>query len=249
MIQQNNKNHTPNNIRLNRYLSKCGIASRRKAEHLIQNGKIKVNGKTVTDLSTTVGPADKVIYKGKPLKPEPSVYILMNKPKNALTTKHDPQNRPTIFDWLNTNKLPNIFPVGRLDRNTSGVILLTNDGSLANRLTHPGKKIEKVYHVTLNKPLPKPTAQAILKPHYIDNDYLAPDSLTFPVPGDKQRLLLGIHSGQNRIVRRMFKTWGYHVKNLDRLTFAGIAKHNLKPGAWRYLKDREVRILRNKAGL
>lgn len=236
-------------IRLNRYLSICGIASRRKAETLIQSGKIKVNGKTVTDLSTRVHGTDSVFYNGQPVSPEPFTYLMLNKPKNTLTTKKDPSNRPTIYNCLNDNRLPHIFPVGRLDRNTSGVLLLTNDGQLANNLLHPSKKIEKVYHITADKHLPQSVLEQMAVPHYIDNDYLAPNSLVYPNPSDKKRVILSIFSGQNRIVRRMFKKWGFDVKNLDRLSFAGLKKNHLKPGEWRHLKKREVNIIRNKAGL
>lgn len=247
MPQKNNQK--PQAIRLNRYLSQCGLASRRKAEDLIATGKIKVNGKLVTSLSTMVHPSDTVVYNGMPVKPQSKVYILVNKPKNTITTKKDPQNRPTIFDWVKPPTNPNIFSIGRLDRNTSGVLLLTNDGNLSNNLTHPSRKIEKVYQVTLDQQVPQSTLKKLLQPQYVDNDYLEPVSLFYSNPLDKQRLVLTIHSGQNRIVKRLFKTWGYNVKNLDRIAFAGLHKNSLKPGAWRYLKTPEINKLMNKAGL
>lgn len=236
-------------IRLNRYIAACGIASRRKAEYLIKSGKIKVNGNTVTDLSIRVTPNDSVKYKGQKIQPEPFVYLMMNKPKNVLTTKADEKNRQTVFDWLTGSSLPEVFSVGRLDRNTSGVLILTNDGDLANRLMHPSQQVEKVYQATVDKPISKSTLEQMAKPQYVDNDYLKPHSLILPEPSDKKRAVLTIHTGQNRIVRRMFTKWGFRVKNLDRLSYAGLRKNHLKPGQWRYLKKREINILKNKAGL
>ncbi len=236
-------------IRLNRYLAVCGIASRRKAENLIINGKIKVNGKTVTDLSSQVQFTDQVHYNGTPVTPHPLIYLMLNKPKNSITTKHDPSNRQTVYKYLQSHNLPQIFPVGRLDRNTSGVLLFTNDGQLANNLMHPKQKIEKVYHVTIDRDIHQSTLEKMAQPQYVDNDFITPVSLVIPIPSDKKRVHLSIASGQNRIVRRLFKKWGFDVKNLDRLAFAGLKKNQLKPGDWRYLKQREVHIIRNKAGL
>lgn len=236
-------------IRLNRYLAVCGIASRRKAEQLINKGKIKVNGKIVTDLSTQVQINDRVHYNGQQVNPEPFLYLMLNKPKNTLTTKHDPNNRKTVYNHLQGHNLPQVFPIGRLDRNTSGVLLFTNDGQLANNLMHPKKGIEKVYQVTIDYHLPQSTLEKMAQPQYVDNDFIKLNSLIFPNASDKKRLLLSISSGQNRIVRRLFKKWGFNVKNLDRLSFAGLKKNQLKPGQWRYLKQREVNIIRNKAGL
>jgi 23S rRNA pseudouridine2605 synthase len=247
MVKTDSPNDYP--IRLNRYLANCGIASRRKAEQLINQGKIKVNGKTVTDLSTQVHFNDQVFCNGRKVTPEPFIYLMLNKPKNTLTTKHDPGKRQTVYNYLEGPNLPQIFPIGRLDRNTSGVLLFTNDGQLANNLMHPKKEIEKVYQVKIDHPLPQSTVEKMAQPQYVDNDFIAPNSLVIPNPSDKKRILLGITSGQNRIVRRLFKKWGFNVKNLDRLSFAGLKKNHLKLGRWRYLKQTEVNIIRNKAGL
>lgn len=236
-------------IRLNRYIAACGITSRRKAEYLIKSGKIKVNGNTVTDLSFQVTSDDSVKYNGQLIQPESYVYLMLNKPKNVLTTKNDEKNRQTVFDWLSDNSLPEIFSVGRLDRNTSGVLILTNDGNLANRLMHPSQQVEKVYKATVDKPIPKSTLEKMAQPQYINKDYFHPHSLILPELDDKKRIAITIHTGQNRIVRRMFKKWGFRVKNLDRLSYAGLKKNHLKPGEWRYLKKREINILKNKAGL
>lgn len=236
-------------IRLNRYLAECGIASRRKAEALIQAGKIKVNGKTVTALSTRVTASDTVKYNGQTLKQEASVYLMLNKPKDTLTTKKDHQGRKKVFDLLTDTRLPEVFAVGRLDRNTSGILILTNDGELANRLMHPKRAVEKGYQITLDQPVPASRLEAMAQPQYVDDDYLIPESLAFADFKDRKRLILSIHSGQNRIVRRMLTKWGYRVKNLDRISYAGLGKNSLKPAQWRHLKKREVNMLKNKAGL
>lgn len=236
-------------IRLNRYLAECGVASRRKAETLIESGKIKVNGKTVTDLSTRITSRDTVKYNGQTLKREASVYLMLNKPKDTLTTKKDHKDRKKVFDLLTDTHLPEVFAVGRLDRNTSGILILTNDGDLANRLMHPSRAIEKVYQITVDHPVSASKLEAMAQPQYVEDDYLIPQSLAFADFKDRKRLILSIHSGQNRIVRRMLTKWGYHVKNLDRISYAGLGKNSLKPGQWRHLKKREVNMLKNKAGL
>lgn len=236
-------------IRLNRFIAACGVTSRRKAEGLIQAGKIKVNGQTVIDLATQVTPADTVEYQGRILSREPFVYLMLNKPKNTITAKKDNKGRRTVMDLLARENLPDVFPVGRLDRNTSGILLLTNDGQLANKLMHPRRKVEKAYLAVVDKPVPAATLAAMAEPQYVDDDYLEPHSLLFPQPPDKKRIVISVSSGQNRVVRRMLTKWGYHVKNLDRVSYAGLEKNQLKPGQWRYLKGHEVNSLKNKAGL
>lgn len=236
-------------IRLNKYLAECGIASRRKADELIQAGKVKVNKATITELGVQVGDDDLVEYCGKKVDRNTTVYLMMNKPKDYLTTTDDPHNRKKVMDLLKSRKLPLVYPVGRLDRNTSGLLIFTNDGELANKLMHPSRKIEKMYKVTLDKPLPRKEMEKMVQGVQVDEDFIVPDSIMYQDPAQKTKVLVSIHTGQYRIVRRMFKTLGYDVKNLDRIYFAGIKKERLKPGEWRHLSKKEVNMLKNKAGI
>ncbi len=245
--QQNS--HNNKKIRLNKFLADCGIASRRKAEKLIQEGKIKVNGEVVSDLAIKVNEDDRVEYCGRPLKKQEQVYIMLNKPKDFLTTTNDPKNRNKVTDLIKDKKLPKLFPIGRLDRNTSGILILTNNGELANKLMHPSRNVEKMYKVTLDKPFPKKNLETLLKGIYVKNHFIKPNSIMYQSPQEKNKLVLSIHTGQYRIVRRMFKTMGYYVKNLDRIYYGGIKKEKLKPGQWRHLTKKEVNILKNQAGI
>lgn len=238
-----------NTTRLNKYLSECGVASRRKADELIKEGKVKVNKSLVTELGAKVSDADVVEYCGKKVEKLPLVYILMNKPKDYLTTTEDPNNRKKVMDLLDKSKIPNVFPIGRLDRNTSGLLLLTNDGDLANNLMHPSRNIEKMYKVTLDKPFPKKSIETLVNGVMVDDDFIKPDNVMYQNPGEKNKLIVSIHSGQYQIVRRMFKSLGYYVKNLDRVYYGGIKKEQLKPGEWRHLSRKELNILKNKAGI
>ncbi len=244
------QNSGPNKtVRLNKYLSECGVASRRKADEIIKAGKVKVNKILVTELGTKVSDEDIVEYCGKKVEKQKHIYIIMNKPKDYLTTTQDPDNRKKVLDLLGKANLPNVFPIGRLDRNTSGLLILTNDGDLANHLMHPSRKIEKMYKVTLDRAFPKKSMETLVKGVKVENDFIKPDNAIYQNPNQKNKLIITIHSGQYHIVRRMFKSLGYHVKNLDRIYYGGVKKEKLKPGEWRHLTRKELNILKNKAGL
>lgn len=243
------QNSSKNGVRINKFLADCGITSRRKAEDLISKGFVKINDKTIKNLGTIVGPSDIVTYKGEKISKKSPVHILINKPKNCLTTNHDPENRKIVLDLIDqkTKKANGkIFAVGRLDRNTSGVLLLTNNGDLANSLMHPKKNVQKVYAVKLDQKVPKATLEEIANGINVEDDWIKPDYIEYQDQTSKDRLYLTIHSGQNRIVRRLFKTLGYDVENLDRIVYAGLTKEGLKPGQWRYLSEKEVKYLENQ---
>lgn len=247
--QKHQQNSCNKGKRLNKFLADSGLTSRRKAENLIKKGAVKVNSKITTDLATIVNPDDIVIYNGKRINQKPPVYILLNKPKNCLTTTYDPQNRKIVMDLIDQdtqNQNGKIFPVGRLDRNTSGALLITNDGYLANELMHPKKNVEKVYAVKLDQKLLLKDFNQIKEGIKVDKDFIKADRISYPNPSEKSQLYLTIHSGQNRIVRRMFKKLGYHVENLDRIVYAGLTKEKLKPGHWRYLSKKEIEFLENQ---
>ncbi|WP_447640267.1 MULTISPECIES: pseudouridine synthase [Chitinophagaceae] len=231
---------------LNKFLAHAGVCARREAVNLIKNGEVKVNKETISEPGFKVNPAtDTITHKGKKLFLQKNlVYILINKPKDHLTTTTDPQGRRTIFDIVGKVTDERIFPVGRLDRNTTGVLLLTNDGELAQKLTHPSYGIKKVYEVRLDKALTKKDAEHIVEGVELEDGTIKADSIGFVDPKDKMLVGIEIHSGRNRIVRRIFEYLGYEVKALDRVVFANLTKKNVERGHWRFLKEKEVRLLK-----
>ena len=229
-------------VRLNKFLANAGICSRREADDFIQAGVITVNGVTVDNLGAKVLPTDDIRFHDQPVRRERKVYILLNKPKNTVTTTDDPQERHTVIDIVRNACAERIYPVGRLDRNTTGVLLLTNDGDLAAKLTHPKFNKKKIYAVTLDREL-DPVDEAIIRAGVIlDDERIIPDALEFPKE-DRKHIGLEIHSGQNRVVRRMFEKVGYKVVNLDRVSFAGLTKKKVGRGKWRFLTPKEVAFL------
>lgn len=229
-------------IRLNKFLANAGICSRREADDFIQAGVITVNGVVVDSLGAKVLPTDKVQFHDQPVRRERKVYILLNKPKNTVTTTDDPQERHTVIDIVRNACAERIYPVGRLDRNTTGVLLLTNDGDLAAKLTHPKFGKKKIYAATLDRDL-EPADEAQLREGVmLDDEKIVPDALEFP-KNDRKHIGLEIHSGQNRVVRRMFEKVGYKVMQLDRVSFAGLTKKNVARGKYRFLTPKEVSML------
>jgi 23S rRNA pseudouridine2605 synthase len=230
---------------LNKFIAHSGVCSRRDAAELIKSGKVKLNGEVVTEPGRKVTVKDSVTVGGKRVYPvNDLVYILLNKPKDYITTTDDPQQRKTVLDLIIGATKDRVYPVGRLDRNTSGVLLLTNDGELAQKLTHPSNEIKKVYAVTLDKPLEKKHFDEILKGVPLEDGMANVDVLAYTDAGDKRQIGVEIHSGRNRIVRRIFEKFGYDVKGLDRVMFAGLTKKNVNRGKWRYLNEKEVRDLK-----
>jgi 23S rRNA pseudouridine2605 synthase len=231
-------------IRLNKYLSNSGICSRREADEFIRAGLVKVNGETVIELGSKVKRSDAVTFHEDPVKLEHKVYVLLNKPKNCVTTADDPQERLTVMDLVKNACQERIVPVGRLDRNTTGVLLLTNDGDLASKLTHPKFLKKKIYHVWLDKDVSVEDMQKLAEGVELEDGEIHADAVSYVYETDKAQVGIEIHSGRNRVVRRMLESLGYHVIKLDRVYFAGLTKKNLKRGQWRYLNDREVSMLR-----
>ncbi|MDR0733082.1 MAG: RNA-binding S4 domain-containing protein [Dysgonamonadaceae bacterium] len=232
-------------IRLNKYLANAGVCSRREADEFIRAGLVKVNGETVNELGSKVKRADEVTFHNEPVKLEQKVYVLLNKPKNCVTTTaSDPQDRLTVMDLVKTACHERIFPVGRLDRGTTGVLLLTNDGDLTSKLTHPKYQKKKIYHVWLDKDVTVADMQKIAEGVELDDGEIHADAISYVTETDKDQVGVEIHSGRNRIVRRMFEALGYHVMKLDRVYFAGLTKKNLKRGHWRYLEDKEISMLK-----
>jgi 23S rRNA pseudouridine2605 synthase len=235
-------------MRLNRYLSNAGVCSRREADQLIKDGLIKVNGEVVTEMGSRVKPGDQVEYEGKQLKSEKKVYLLLNKPRDFVTTMDDPNARKTVMDLVGKACTERIYPVGRLDRNTTGVLLFTNDGDLATRLTHPKYKKRKIYQVQLDRKITKDELQQIADGIELEDGPIAADDISFSSADDKKQVGIEIHSGKNRIVRRIFEHMGYKVVKLDRVYFAGLTKKNLPRGKWRFLSEKEVSFLRMGGG-
>ncbi len=231
-------------IRLNKYLSNAGVCSRREADEHIKAGDVKVNDQVITELGTKITRQDKVLFKDQPVQIESKVYIVLNKPKNCVTTSDDPQARQTVMDLVKNACQERIYPVGRLDRNTTGVLLLTNDGDLASKLTHPSYKKKKIYHVWLDKNVSVEDMQKIADGLQLEDGEIHADAISYASEDDKSQVGIEIHSGRNRIVRRIFESLGYHVVKLDRVYFAGLTKKNLPRGKWRYLNEREVNALR-----
>lgn len=231
-------------VRLNKFLSNAGVCSRREADELIKAGAVLVNGLPVTELGVKVTAQDRVEVNGKEVKPENKVYILLNKPRNCVTTTDDPQERLTVMNLVRKACNERIYPVGRLDRNTTGVLLLTNDGELASKLVHPSFKKKKIYHVWLDKEVTVEDMQAIANGIELEDGEMHADAISYAVEDDHTQVGIEIHSGRNRIVRRIFEHLGYHVSKLDRVYFAGLTKKNLGRGKWRYLTQEEVNNLK-----
>lgn len=225
--------------RLNKFIANSGVCSRREADKLITDGKIKVNNKIVTEMGFKVQAGDKVMYNNRPLKGEQLVYVMLNKPKGFITTTEDPQGRRTVMNLVGNACDERIYPVGRLDRNTTGLLLFTNDGDLAGYLTHPSNNIIKVYRVELDKPMAKEDFDKMQDGVELEDGHIKPDKIA--INGvDKSVVGVEIHSGRNRIVRRMFEHFGYVVERLDRTGFAGISKKDTPRGKWRFLTEKEV---------
>jgi len=230
-------------IRLNKFIANSGVCSRRDADRLITNGEISVNGKIVTDLGIKVSGKARVEYKGRVLNPEKKVYILLNKPAGYVSTTDDPHADKLVTDLIKNACAERVYPVGRLDRDTTGLLLLTNDGELTKKLTHPSHAQKKIYHAYLNRPLTRNDMIRLTEGVDI-GEIVAADSVAYPDPEDKTQVGIEIHSGQNRVIRRMFESLGYRIKKLDRVYFAGLTKRNLPRGKWRFLTDKEINILR-----
>ena len=238
------KENTITLIRLNRFIANSGVCSRRDADEHIKNGFISVNGKTVTDLGTKVTYDDDVRFKNKRLSAEKKVYILLNKPKDYVTTVEDPHAEHTVLELIGKECSERVYPVGRLDKATTGVLLLTNDGDLAGKLTHPKYKRKKIYHVFLDNPVTKNDLFKLTEGIELDGIKVVADAVSYADPDDKCQIGIELHSGQNRVIRRMFETLGYKVKKLDRVYFAGLTKKNVQRGKWRYLNDKEISMLK-----
>ena len=231
-------------IRLNKYMSNAGICSRREADNYIAKGLVKVNGAVVTELGTKIQRTDVVEYDEKIVIPERKCYVLLNKPKDCVTTSEDPGGRTTVMDLVKNACQERIYPVGRLDRNTTGVLLLTNDGELASKLTHPKFVKKKIYHVWTDKPITEEDMQRIADGIELEDGEIHADAISYVSDTDRNQAGIEIHSGRNRIVRRIFEHLGYRVVKLDRVQFAGLTKKNLRRGDWRFLTQKEVEMLR-----
>ena len=239
--ERSEKNET---VRLNKFIANSGICSRREADEYIKTGLVTVNGVIVTELGTKVKPDDDIRFNGQRLKGEKKVYLLMNKPKDYVTTMSDPHAKKCVIDLISTEKCKErVVPVGRLDKATTGVLLFTNDGDLAVRLTHPSQNVKKIYHVFLDKYLKKPDFDALVKGIILEDGEIHADALSY-VDDDMAQVGIEIHSGRNRVVRRMFEHLGYKVTKLDRVYFAGLTKKKLRRGAWRFLTEEEITFLK-----
>jgi 23S rRNA pseudouridine2605 synthase len=245
-IEYKEEHTDPNEpIRLNKYLANAGVCSRREADEFIQSGVVTVNGVVATELGMKVKRSDEVKFQDQPVTLEKKVYVLLNKPKDYVTTSDDPQQRKTVMDLVKDACPERIYPVGRLDRNTTGVLLLTNDGDLASKLTHPKFLKKKVYHVFLDKNVSEEDLQKIAEGIELEDGEVHADAIEYADDRDKSQVGIEIHSGRNRIVRRIFEKLGYRVVKLDRAQFAGLTKKNLRRGDWRFLTEKEVEMLRN----
>ena len=232
--------------RLNKYVANAGICSRRKADEHIKNGLVQVNDVVVREMGYRVQPGEVVKFEGKVIEPEKNkVYILMNKPKNVVTTVSDEKARKTVMEIVKNACTERIYPVGRLDRNTTGLLLLTNDGSLADKLMHPRNGVRKIYHVTLDKPVTKKHIQAIRDGITLEDGDVIVDKVSYIKEDDKTLISIEIHIGRNRIVRRIFEHFDYVVKKLDRVYYGGLTKKNITRGYWRNLTEKEVIMLKH----
>ena len=244
-IEYKEENFDPTEpLRLNKFLANAGVCSRREADEFIQAGVVTVNGEVVTELGTKILRTDEVKFHDTPVSLEKKVYVLLNKPKDYVTTSDDPQQRKTVMDLVKDVCPERIYPVGRLDRNTTGVLLLTNDGDLASKLTHPKFLKKKVYHVHLDKNLTSHDMDQIREGITLEDGEIKADAVEYADERDKSQVGIEIHSGKNRIVRRIFESLGYRVTKLDRVQFAGLTKKNLRRGDWRFLTEKEVDMLR-----
>ena len=244
-IENKEENIDPNEpIRLNKYLANAGVCSRREADEFIQAGVVTVNGQVITELGTKIVRTDEVKFHDQPVTLEKKVYVLLNKPRDYVTTSDDPQQRKTVMELVKGACPERIYPVGRLDRNTTGVLLFTNDGDLASKLTHPKFLKKKVYHVFLDKEVTMHDMQQIATGITLDDGEIHADAIEYAKDNDKKQVGIEIHSGRNRIVRRIFESLGYRVVRLDRVQFAGLTKKYLRRGDWRFLTEKEVDMLR-----
>ncbi len=244
-IEYKELNFDPNApLRLNKFLANAGVCSRREADDFIQAGVVSVNGKVVTELGAKVLRSDEVRFHGEPVNMEKKVYVLLNKPKDFVTTSDDPQNRKTVMQLVKDACPERIYPVGRLDRNTTGVLLFTNDGELASKLTHPQFLKKKIYHVYTDKNVTAADLRQIAEGIHLEDGEIHADAIEYASETDKKQVGIEIHSGRNRIVRRIFEHLGYKVIKLDRVYFAGLTKKNLRRGDWRFLTEKEVAMLR-----
>ncbi len=231
-------------IRLNRFIANAGICSRREADDLIKSGVVKVNGVIITEMGFKVKPSDMVQYGGQSLRREKMVYVLLNKPKDYITTVDDPEKRKTVLELVQDAGTERIYPVGRLDRATTGVLLLTNDGELTKVLTHPRYGIKKIYNVEIDTPIKHADFNKVSEGLELEDGYIKVDKISYASMSNKKELVIELHSGRNRIVRRIFESMGYKVLRLDRISFAGIGKKDLQRGRWRYLSEKEVGFLK-----
>ena len=243
-------NDAQEGIRLNRFISNAGICSRREADDLIVAGLVSVNGKIVTELGTRVHANDDVRYNGERMKRERMVYLILNKPKDYITTTDDPHAKKTVMELVNKACRERIYPVGRLDRNTTGLLMFTNDGEMTKSLTHPSSRIHKVYHAELDKPLRKEDMNAIAEGVELEDGLIKVDDIAYDAGsgGDKRMIGVELHSGKNRIVRRLFEHFDYEVRKLDRVIFAGLTKKDLPRGRWRFLTEEEINMLKMITG-
>ena len=240
------KNATTGEMRLNRFIANSGVCSRREADKYISAGLVTVNGIIVTELGVKVKMNDDVRFDGKKLNAEKKVYLLLNKPRDFVTTTDDPHAERTVMDLVKDACPERIYPVGRLDKSTTGVLLFTNDGELSDRLTHPSHHVKKIYQVSLNKALAKNDLLQVAEGIELEDGPIAADAISFIDGNNKTEIGLEIHSGRNRIVRRIFEHLGYKVKKLDRVYFAGLTKKNISRGKWRFLSHKEVQFLKMK---
>ncbi len=230
---------------LNKYIAHAGVSSRRDAAEIVKKGLIVVNGTVITEPGFKVSDKDEITYNGKKIMTRRNlVYILLNKPKDFITTTEDPQGRKTVLDLIKHATTERVYPIGRLDRNTTGVLLFTNDGELAQKLSHPSYQVRKIYEVKLDKPLTKHDFETILNGITLTDGTVSPDSLAYADSKDKSVIGIEIHSGKNRIVRRIFESLGYDVRGLDRVMYANLTKKNVERGKWRFLSEKEVRLLK-----
>jgi len=239
---------TENNlIRLNKYIANSGICSRREADELIKAGLVKINGRVVTEMGVKVSPDDEVKYNDQRIKNERKVYILLNKPKDFITSVEDELSRKTVMNLVANACKERVYPVGRLDRNTTGLLLLTNDGDLAKKLMHPKYEKKKIYMVTLNKSFKSNDLEKLTNGIMLEDGLIKPDAVSYANPENKREIGIEIHSGKNRIVRRIFEKLGYETVKLDRVYYAGLTKRNLPRGKWRFLTEKEISMLKMNA--
>jgi 23S rRNA pseudouridine2605 synthase len=240
------KENDDGTMRLNRYLAHSGVSSRREADALIQAGVVTVNGQIVTEMGVKVGPGDVVHYGGQKLSSETKRYVLVNKPKDFITTTDDPKDRRTVMALIDDACKERLYPVGRLDRNTTGVLLMTNDGDLAKKLTHPSHGAEKIYHATLDKSVVKADLIRLVEGIELEDGLASADEATYVDGTSRKEVGIKLHMGKNRIVRRMFAALGYEVMKLDRVVFAGLTKKDVPRGKWRHLSEKEVLFLKKR---